>query len=495
MNGSMAVNLARMGADMKTFSLLLLFLCLLSTYSQNEDSLTLFSVGRIVIEDKRILLNGVTSNNNQPLELIYFDGQQWNKIPEDTLPFRFTSNSRFTPSKFSQSIFMTSYQYLWEYDGNKWIPHSIKDSLDGIRHYDEIIELPDSSLVLFSTHYVKTFDSTSSDSVIVNYKELQKFKDGKFTTIESIILSQYSSMNNLKKHVNGTYSYQLVFAKAVKRQGVDILTFSADGQLLRRDKYPDLTPFGYNQVGGYVNFQDYLLDSKGSFWHLVYTPALYDAPKHARMVEVTLDGEILLYNEDFGLPSPWNPMPNKFEIDENDNIWFNYYYNLERSIFKLHADRKTLTEFKYVDILKNSISYIGGYTGEPFEALGPFSLIKYLQEEKSILLFIYPYPLIKFFPDKILATVKEQTNNPIQLYPNPVQYGNTITIESSLFEKTNSPLSVVIRDIRGATIREELISKFGNLLSINTVGLNRGSYYVSVLNNNKIILQTNFVKE
>lgn len=497
------LNLVRMGVRMKTFFSIVLFLCFLPTYSQVRDSLFIYPGNKIEIEGKKILLNVVTSNENRPLELLYFDGQRWNKIPEDTLPFRFTSNSRFTPSKFSQSIFMTSYEYLWEYDGNKWIPHSIKDSLDGIRHYDEIIELPDSSFVLFSTHYVKRFDSTSSDSIIVNYKELQKFKSGTFTTLNSTP----HTMFGLKKHRNETFSYT-AYHQNPQKTGKEILTFSPDGQLLRRDRYPDLTPFGYNQVGGYVYFQDYLLDSKGSFWYVVFTPSIPASLKNARIVEVTLNGEIYLYNEEnnnINIPPTGSTCPFKFDIDEEDNIYFDFYYrggilpdgkkSIFPSIFKLHANRTTLTEFIFEDIIDYSIWYCGGNTEESFEFVSSPHWIKFIPEKKSILLSFSNIPLLQFFPENVLATVKEQTNNPIQLYPNPVQSGNTITIESSTIEKVNNPLFVVIRDISGATVRENIISAIGNLVSIKTEGLSRGTYFVSILNNNKTILQTSFVKE
>jgi hypothetical protein len=102
--------------------------------------------------------------------------------------------------------------------------------------------------------------------------------------------------------------------------------------------------------------------------------------------------------------------------------------------------------------------------------------------------------MILFFPDKE-TTVNEISLTPIILYPNPVQSTNTITIESSAFEKANNSLSVVIRDISGAIVQEEIVSTAGDQLQINTQDLLRGTFFVSVLSNNKTILQTKFIKE
>ena len=507
----MVVNLARMGVRMKTLFTLLVMLSFLRAYSQVRDSALIDPhIGnQIVVTGKKILLNGSSKFPYSELELLYFNGLNWVNISQETIPFKFSGTLKFTPSEFSDKIYIPTIKHLWEFDGKNWIPHSIKDSLDGIRNFDEIIELPDSSLVLFSTHYVKRFDSTSSDSIIINYKELQKFKDGKFTTLKSIqfdIKSIYfysKYMYGLKKHINGSFSFT-AYNLNPQKVGNEILTFSPDGQLLRSDRYPDLTPFGYDQVGGYVKFQDYLFDSKGSFWHLVGSQSLIKQPG---LVEVTQNGEIFIHNEIEGLPrTRFDDIPSNFDVDENDNILFYFVYNVEQlpdgkvvsypSIFKFHADRKNLTEFLFEDIRENSIWYNGGDTQEKLYISGSLMDFKYHQGEKSILL---PYAdgvrMLQFFPGKVLATVKEQLNNPIQLYPNPVQTGNIVTIESVLFEKVNNPLSVVIRDISGATVRENVISAIGNLLSIKTEGLSHGTYFVSVLNNNKIILQTNFVKE
>ena len=500
------VNLVRMGVDMKTFFSIVLFLCFLPTYSQVRDSLFIYPGNKIAIEGNKILLNGRTSNFNSHLELLYFDGEQWNNFSKDSLPFSFTKDCYFTPSKFSDHIYLSTIKHLWEYDGMKWTPYSIKDSLDGIRNFDEIIELPDSSLVLFSTHYVKRFDSTSSDSVIINYKELQTFKNGKFTTLKSIqfdiksihFYSKY--MYGLKKHINGSYSFT-AYNLNPQKGGHEILTFSTDGQLLRSDRYPDLTPFGYNKTG--ISFRDYLFDSKGSLWfctyHLDQKNDLY-----LGMVEIRENGNIFLYNKNI-LNKEYNHNHNTFDIDEEDNIWFDYIYRGEEqpdgfkalytSIFKLQSDRTTIKEYLYEEVRDNSTYYIGEFSDNiPIYYMYPITLIKYRRTENSLLIFS-DVPLLEFFPDKVPSSVYKKGLQPIQLYPNPVLSGNTITIESRTFEKVNNPLFVVIRDISGATVRENIISAIGNLVSIKTEGLSRGTYFVSVLNNNKIILQTSFVKE
>ncbi len=92
---------------------------------------------------------------------------------------------------------------------------------------------------------------------------------------------------------------------------------------------------------------------------------------------------------------------------------------------------------------------------------------------------------MQFSPDRVPTSVLERQLVPIQLYLNPAQIGNTVTIESNIFAEKSNSLTVIIQDISGAAAKEESLSSFGNQIRINTEGLIRGSYFVAVLKKTK----------
>jgi len=83
------------------------------------------------------------------------------------------------------------------------------------------------------------------------------------------------------------------------------------------------------------------------------------------------------------------------------------------------------------------------------------------------------------------------------VYPNPVPQGRNVFVQSEDFVGVHSQVKIVVRDISGAIVKENLytIGSDDALISINTEGLIRGSYFVSVHKNNNIILQTTFIQE
>jgi hypothetical protein len=481
---------------MKRLILFLFFSLQTTLFSQFRDSTLITSSDCYAVKDKKIVTLRSSYDVSKPHEVLYYDGMSWKKISNDTIPTIDLSESKAVFSNYSDKIYLTGKSHLWEYDGNQWKKYSINDTLDGRRQFLEILELPDSSIIL--TAYSEFVRSTFGNIKYIEkvYNELLRFKNGAFTTIRSRWTESGPIFGSLKVQQNGNYSMWTTFENTQKNP--ELVVYSSSDSIIKLYKYPNLTSYGFNME--FVQLNGYAFDSKGSLW---FSTQNKEPRQFVGLIEIRQNGDFFFYNDNIGIPRNtfWSY---NFDIDDNDNIWFNYTHryeilsdgntNFKPSIFKLASDRVTLKEYLLEEVLQHSSWYNGGNTNEEFVHMDIIRLIKYHKGENSLLISSY-LPLLQFFPDRITSVENEKPITPIHLYPNPVQSGNTITIESSSFEKVDNPLSVVIRDISGATVRENVISANGNLLSIKTEGLSRGTYYVSILNNNNLILQTSFVKE
>jgi len=399
---------------------------------------------------------------------------------------------------------VTGKHYLWEYDGKDWSKHSIKDSLDGKRIFYEIIELPDTSFMITAiTEFVKY---TSGNIKIFEkmFHEVLQFKYGVFTTIKSrwtdknTKVGSFNSFQKFKVQPNGNYSYYTPIETLIPVRVWELVTFNPKHEIVSKDYNPDLSMFGFNNE--IIKFSDYQFDSKGSLWFAI---SYNQKNAFACLVEKRSNGELLLYGENIGIPNTLNSYLQTFDFDENDNIWFHHTHRIKfvrgntksyHSMFMLDNNRTSLREYNYEEFIKKSIWYNGGIKELDFLDTELFHLIKYRKNENSLVIST-DYPMLIFYPFNDVSNVKESTVTPIHLYPNPVQTNNSITIDSRAFEKVVNPLNIVIRDISGVTIREETTSAIGNQLQINTQDLVTGTYFVSVLCNNKTILQTKFIKE
>jgi hypothetical protein len=498
-----------MGVKMKTLLVLFYFFSI-SLLSQEFDSAHISANSSLVVKEKKVFTYHIPQKSSEIISTWLYDGNEWRNLSQDTMPTIHLSDSRCTFSSFSESLFVTGHYHLWEFDGKSWIKHAIYDSLYHQRRFEGIVELPDSSLLI--TAFTKFITGQSGNTTYIGkiFHEVLKFKNGTFTTVKSRwsypgqgILNAYQK---LKLNMDGTYT-MFTMDESVNKFRWELVTYTAEGNIVRKDTIPNLAPFGFKPHK--VEFNDYLFDSKGSLWFLTKTiidvvvdenDSLVldsngypiDLINFVGLVEITVDGKINFYNDNIGIEKSLTRV-NSFAIDPEDNLWFFYSAQGPPNLYKLHADRLTLTSYHHNTMVKNSTIYNGGNTNFTYGTDG-HKLLVYHPYNKSLFL-TKGTPLLQFFPERVPATVYEKGLNAIQLYPNPVQSGNTITIESTSFEKVQNPLSIVIRDISGAVVRENVISAIGNLLTVKTDGLSRGTYFVSVLNNNKIILQTSFVKE
>ena len=487
-----------MGVSMKTlFTLIILFLFSLPTYSQIRDSTFIHSGNGLATKDNQILTFFQSLDSREPVILMHFDGHNWKKLTQDTIPTIDPSTSRCVFSRFSNHIFVAGKHYLWEYDGKNWISHSIDDTLNGRREFREIIALSDSSyIIIASSEFVKSTFGIGKYLEKV-FHELLHFKNGKFTTLKSLWTTGLGPFGKLKLAPRDNYSMYTFIEDTTASPSTKLVTYNLNGEVVRIDSTPDLASFDYKME--FVRYEDYLFDSNGSLWFLTSNPQSF---QFVGLVEVNQNGVVKLYNQNIGI-TPNTTRNVSFDIDKNDNIWFSYTYRVKTlddgkkmvcpSIYKLLQNRVDLIEYKFEDVLSNSIWFNGGDTTQQFEGYGRFRNIKF-QDKTNSLLLLSDIAVLQFFPAKE-TSVKEQLYRPIQLYPNPVQSNNTITIESSAFENVGSQFIVVVRDVNGSLIREEKISSVGNQLKMNTQNLLRGTYFVSVLSNNKTILQTSFVKE
>ena len=472
--------------------------------AQLRDSTYIHSNSTAVVKGKQILINNPESDLNKPGRLMLYDGTTWKRINQDTIPTIDHAYSRMSFSQFSDHIFVAGKQGLWEYDGKDWTKHFIDDTIQDKRVFHEIIELPDTSFVLSAFSQFVAYKSGTFTILEKTFHEVLQFKAGKFTTLKSrwtdkdTRVGMFHSFQKFKVLPNGNYSYYTPIETPIPDRGFELVTFSPTHQIVKKDTNPDLTSYGFNMEQ--IEFNDYLFDSKGSLWFITSNKL---STQFVGLVEKTINGQIQFYNDNIGLVKT-EVRNSSFDIDENDNLWFNHNYRIEfvgsgngksyHSMFKLNKDRTLLTEFKFDEFMKKSIWFTGGNSNLNFLDTREFSLIKYRKNENSLVICTNR-PMLLFFPYMDITNVDEKTITPIHLYPNPIQTNKTVTIESSTFEKVNNPFSIVIRDISGALIREEPTLINGNQLQFNTQDLLSGTYFVSILSNNKTILQTKFIKE
>ena len=498
-------NLVRVGVNMKILTLLLFLLTMGGISAQIRDSTYINSNSKAVVKGKQILINNPESNLNKPGSLMLYDGFHWKRINQDTIPTIDHAYSHFSFSQFSDHIFVAGKQGLWEYDGKDWTKHFIDDTLQEKRVFHEIIELPDTSFVLSAFSQFVAYKSGTFTILEKTFHEVLQFKDGKFTTLKSrwtdkdTRVGMFHSFQKFKVQPNGNYSYYTPIETEIPDRGFELVTFYPSHQIFKKDTNPDLTLYGFHRE--YIYLNDYIYDAKGSLWFGV---SYNQQNEFACLVEKRANGELFLYGENIGLPRKSGSDTRSLDLDDKENIWFSHTHrffsppsgssNPLHSIFKLSSDRKILKEYIWEEVLDKSIWYNGGNTTREYKNVRYYDLIKYIEAEKSLLL-CSNISMIKFFPYKETTRVEEKPITPIHLYPNPVNSSNIITIESSTFDNVGSQLIVVVRDVNGALIREEIISSVGNQLKMNTQNLLRGTYFVSVLSNNKTILQTKFIKE
>lgn len=499
-----------MGVRMKMFVVLIYFFSV-SLLSQEFDSAYVGTNPYLICKGNKVLTLSKPTEKSSNYSTILYDGNEWRNLSQDTMPTIHLHDSRCTFSNYSDHLFVTGHYHLWEYDGKEWIKHAIYDTLYHLRRYEGMVELPDSSLLI--TAFTKFVTGQSGNTTYIGkiFHEVLKFKNGQFTTVKSRWSYPGQGITNayqkLKLNMDGTYS-MFTMDESVNKFRWELVTYTADGMIVRKDTIPNLAPFGFKPHK--VEFNDYLFDSKGSLWFLTKTVIdvvvdendslvldsngyPIDLINFVGLVEITVDGKINFYNDNVGIEKSLTRV-NSFAIDPEDNLWFFYSAEGPPNLYKLHSDRSTITRYHHNTMVKNSIIYNGGNTNFIYGTDG-HKLLVYHPYNKSLFLVKGGTPLLQFFPDRVPSTVYEQGLKPIQLYPNPVQSGKTITIESNAFENVNNPLSIIIRDISGATIREETVSKVGKQLQMNTHNLQSGTYFVSVLSNNNTILQTKFIKE
>jgi|GEM_PF-1202849 len=443
--------------------------------------------------------------------IYYFDGFQWNNVQSDSAPEIKFQEPNVYISEFSQNIFIPFKNVLWEYKLGNWLKYSIPDTFQNNRIFVNVIELPDSSL-LVTTSIVLEYLSYNT---YLYQNELFTFKNGEFTMpkLKRIATDTIQNFSQLKKYPNGNYSYYTNLYS-----GND----STWEYVLFNDKEIPIAQFAIPTIdeqfkNAKVTLTDYLFDSKGSIWFLTSSKREFLLDSNGNnvldtsgfvvfthnfpgLIEINSNKEIHYYNANIGIDSSVYESLS-LDIDKNDNIWFLYNNRFSfpdnyflPTMYKLLPDRKSVQKYSYETILKNSKIYNGSKESEPFEFIYLHKKLKVNNYTGSIYI-LTSRPLIEFFPEWIPSTVSEVSISPIHLYPNPVHSNNNISIESSAFEKVSNPLSLIIRDIRGVIIREESISINGKKLQITTQDLVTGSYFVSVLSNNNTFLQTMFVKE
>ena len=490
-----------MAVDMKTAILLFLFCTFLTISAQIRDSAHIHTFISTVVKGKQIMCLMQPNDGTLPPIVMHFDGVKWQNISQDSIPTVKLGESKCVFSQMSDHILVTGRFHIWEFDGKNWSKHAIYDSLYSRREFRDIIALQDGSFIIYALS--RFFLPGSQTFLDKNYHEVLQFKNGIFTTLrerwtdKNTNIGSFFSFGSFKVQPNGNYSYYTPMETQLPDRLFELVTFSPTHQIVKKDTNPDLTSYGFNNE--FVEYNDYIYDSKGSLWFITSNS---QSIQFVGLVEKRPTGELIFYNDNVGLPKRENKNFS-LDVDDEDNIWFSHTYRSKPSpfgaislpsIYKLHSDKTTLTEYLLEDILEKSIVYNGGNSTEQFEVFDWVNDIKYHKAENSILLNLDYVPLLQFFPNKNVS-VMEHFVIPIQLYPNPVQSSNILTIESSTFEKVINPLYAVIRDIRGATVSEENANIFGNQVRINTEGLIRGAYFVSVFNNNNLILQTSFVKE
>lgn len=445
--------------------------------------------------------------------IYYFDGFQWNNIQSDSAPKIKFQEPNVYISEFSESVFIPFENNLWEYANGEWFKHAVYDDYNNMRKFENVIELKDSSfLVSVDINYGYYEDNIFKTFV---QRELFTFKKGQFTfpTLNRVITGPSQNYSQLKVYPNGNFSY-FTNLYSGKDSTYEYVLFDDKENVLAQFSIPQIDEQFKNAK---VTLTDYLFDSKGSIWFLTSSKREFLLDSNGNnvldtsgfvvfthnfpgLIEINSNKEIKYYNANIGIDTSLYESLS-FDIDKNDNIWFLYNNRFSfpdnyflPTMYKLLPDRKSVQKYSYETILKNSKIYNGSNANEPLE-------FSYLHKKLQVnnytgsIYILTSRPLIEFFPEWIPASVSEISITPIHLYPNPVQSHNTISIESTAFEKVNNPLSIIIRDISGATIREETLSSNGNKLLISSQDLVSGTYFISVLSKNKTILQTKFIKE
>lgn len=486
--------------------------------AQEFDSTFIGANRALAVKDGKVLTFSIPNDGSELITTQLFDGNLWRNISQDTMPTIHLHHSRCTFSDFSDHLYVTGQYHLWEYDGKDWIKHAIYDSLYHLRRFEGIVELPDSSLII--TAFTQFITGKIGNTTIIGkiYHEVLKFRNGTFTTLKSqwTYPSEgiFEAYQKLKENSDGTYS-MFTMDESENKKTWELVTYNSESNIVSKHVIPDFKNFGFINMNVEVN--DYLFDTKGSLWLLTKSgDYLVEKDKDGvpltdsngkrilsidfvGLVEITKEGKVFFYNNNIGI-SKSDYRPESFTIDENDNIWFFYLYRILKpgtflpSLYKLHSDRLTLTEYKQETILENSKIFNGGNINYQF--ISPeYHLLVFDDFNKSLFATRGATPLLQFFPEKVQTSVWDRQLDPVELYPNPVPIGKNVVIESNTFNNYNSNVTVFVRDINGASVHQENVLTQGNKLTIKTDGFIRGTYFVSVLSNNKTILQTSFIKE
>lgn len=493
--------------NMKIF-LTIVFLFSTSVNAQVFDTAYIAPRNVVATKGNKVAAISLPRSGNETISVQYFDGTKWSNISKNNEPTLHDRSSHCTFSKFSDKLYITGLHHLWEYNGNEWTKYSKNDSFDNKRTFDDIIELSDSSLLITAYTKFSKGQVTQAFSIDSMFHELLQFKNGEFITIKS----QWTNRRNdnrkvffgLKFHKNNTYSLSFTNFNSKNNLNIpkEIVTYSLDEQIQRKDTFPDLKPYGFTDTG--IVFNDYLFDSKGSLWYLTESPQrVYVDPvtnkvvfvtEFVGLVEITLDGTINLYNENIGIGNS-SYESQSFTIDENDNIWFFYNYrpgNVLPSLYKLDSTRKILTEYRYETYLKYSDIYSGGNT-VTFGGI-IYGNILFNDFTNSLFVTRNGTNMLQFFLDRIPTSVYNRNLIPCQVFPNPIQNGNNIHIyDVNIQDKKQS--TIILHDIGGNLVKAEDVISCENKVSLSSQGLAKGSYFVSIIQDNIVILQTKVIKE
>jgi len=496
-----------MGVNMKTI-FVIFFLISTTVIAQVFDTAFVAPRNAVAIIGNKVAAISLPRSGNEKISLQYFDGTKWSNISKNNEPTLHDRFSNCTFSKFSDKLYITGLHHLWEYNGIEWTKYAINDSFDNKRIFEDLIVLPDSSLLITAYTKFSKGQVTQAFSIDSMFHELLQFKGGEFTTLKSLWTNRRNDNRKiffgLKIHKNNTYSLSFTNFNSKNNLNIpkEIVTYSLDGQIQRKDTFPDLKPYGFADTA--IIYNDYLFDSKGSLWFLTESPQrVYKDPntnevsfvtEFVGLVEITLNGTINLYNENIGIGNS-SYESQSFTIDENDNIWFFYNYrsgNVLPSLYKLDSTRKNLTEYRYETYLKYSDIYSGG-SSVTFGGT-TYGNILFNDFTNSLFVTRNGTNMLQFFLDRIPTSVENRNIIPCQVFPNPILNGNDLHIyDVNIQDKKQS--TIILHDIRGNLVKVEDVISSENKVSINTNGLGKGFYFVIIVQDNKTILQTKFIKE
>lgn len=480
-------------------------------YSQQFVSPTISPNTNISCSKEKVVAISNELDQSKKQKIFYFDGISWNTIQSNASPDLKFQEPNILISSFSESIFVPFKDAIWEYSNGAWQKYFIPDTFRNIRSYIDLIEMPDSSMLASTS--ITLEGSTYEKKIYQN--ELFTFKNGEFflPRANRLAVDTNNNFSKVKKYYNGNFCY-FTNRYSGKDSIWEYVLFDKMENPIVKFSIPVLDE---QYVNAQVKLTDYLFDAKGSLWFLTSSKREFLLDSNGNkvldtsgfvvfthnfpgLIEIDSNKQIKYYNNNIGLDSSVYESLS-FDIDQYDNIWFIYNHRFSfpenhflPSMYRLDADRRTIKEFSIETMLKYSKIYNGGNQEEKFEYNYLHKKLKVNHQTGSIYI-VTSKPLIEFFPDWIPASLNETSIIPIHLYPNPVQFDNTISIESRAFKNVINPLSVVIRDISGATVREETVSTYGNKLQVNIHDLLIGTYFVTVQSNNKTIVQTKFVKE